>query len=103
MRKLTEPGKWYFVVDCLYCERPIPLADAPSPDEKADPLRYRAISEVKCPHCGGAGSYTPRQISRRLVEDTPNDRFQTLILYVFAGIAGLSFLAALLFVTHAYR
>ena len=23
MGKLTEPGKWYFVVDCSYCDRPI--------------------------------------------------------------------------------
>ena len=36
--KYTEPGKWYFVVDCLACEKPIPLAEAPSPDQKPDPL-----------------------------------------------------------------
>jgi len=103
MRKLTEVGKWYVVVDCLHCERPIPLADVPSPAEKPDPLQYRVISEVTCPHCGGVGTYTPRQMSRRLVEYSPRDRFQTLILYFLAGIAGLSFLAALLFVMHAYR
>lgn len=101
--KFTDPGKWYFVVDCLDCECPIPLADAPSPAEKPDPLRYRKISDVKCPHCGGLGTYTPCQISRRQVEHTPGDRFQATILYVFAGIAALSFLAAVLFVSHTYR
>ena len=38
MPKITVPGQWYFVVDCLACEKPIPLAEAPSPDEKPDPL-----------------------------------------------------------------
>jgi hypothetical protein len=36
MIKFTELGKWYFVVDCLACERPIPLAEAPSADQKPD-------------------------------------------------------------------
>jgi hypothetical protein len=103
MRKFTEARKWYFVVDCLHCERPIPLAHAPSPAEKPDPLRYRLISEVTCPHCDGVGTYTPRQMSRRLVEYMPEDRFRALILYFLAGIAGLSFLAALFFVMHTYR
>jgi hypothetical protein len=101
--KFTDPGNWYFVVDCLDCESPIPLAGAPSPAEKPDPLRYRVISEVKCPHCGGIGTYTPRQISRRLVEHAPGDRLQAPTLYALAGIAGLSFLAAVLFITHTYR
>jgi hypothetical protein len=101
--KFTDPGKWYFAVDCLDCESPIPLADAPSPAEKPDPLRYRAISDVKCPHCGGVSTYMPRQISRRPVEHSRGDRFQVLILYVFAGIAALAFLAGVLFVSHTYR
>ena len=100
MPKFTDPGKWYFVVDCFDCDGPIPLADAPSPTEKPDPLRYREISDVKCPHCGGVGSYAPPQISRRPVEHAPGDRFQTPILYVLAGIAGLSFLAGVFLVTH---
>jgi hypothetical protein len=58
---------------------------------------------VKCPHCGGVGTYTPRQISRRLVEHTPADRFQVPILYALAGIAALSFFAGVLFVAHTYR
>ncbi len=33
----------------------------------------------------------------------PEDRFQALILCVLAGIAGLSFIAAVLFVMHTYR
>ena len=103
MPKFTDPGKWYFVVDCLDCESPIPLADAPSPAEKPDPLRYREISDVKCPHCGGVSTYIPRQISRRLVEHTPPDRFQVSILYALAGIAALSFFAGVFFVAHTYR
>jgi hypothetical protein len=38
-RRFAEPGKWYFEVDCLACNGPVPLAEAPSPDEKPDPLR----------------------------------------------------------------
>jgi hypothetical protein len=101
--KFTDPGKWYFVVDCLDCESPIPLADAPSPAEKPDPLRYRVVSEVKCPHCGSVGTYTPDQISRRQVEHARGDRFQAPILYVFAGIAALTFLVGVFFVTRTYR
>src|SRR5258708_28509302 len=108
MQKCTEPGKWYFVANCLDCEMPVPLAEAPSPQEKPDPLRYRVVAEVRCPHCNGVGTYTPRQMSRQLVEyaainDMPGDRLQPPILYILAGIAGLSFLAAVLFVMRAYR
>ena len=103
MPKITVPGQWYFVVDCLACEKPIPLAEAPSPDEKPDPLQYRTISDLRCPQCGYVGTDAPRQMSRRLVEYIPGDRFQAPILYVFAGIAGLSFLAAVLFVMRTYR
>src|SRR5258708_34013995 len=103
MRKLTEPGKWYFVVNCLHCQNPIPLAEAPSPDEKSDPLRYRAVSKLRCPHCNREGTYAPHEVSRQLVEYSPEDRIQTIVLYLFAGIAGLSFIAALLFVTLTYR
>ena len=70
-KKLTEPGKWYFVVDYLDSEKPIPLSDAPSPAEKPDPLRYRLISEVKCPHCNSVDTYTLLQIFSRM---TGSDR-----------------------------
>ena len=103
MPKITVPGQWYFVVDCLACEKPIPLAEAPSPDEKPDPLQYQRISDLRCPHCGYVGTYAPRQMSRRLVEDMPGDQFQAPILYVLAGIAGLAFLAAVFFVARTYR
>jgi hypothetical protein len=68
MPKFTEPGKWYFVVDCLACEKPIPLAEAPSPDERPDPLPYRIVSNLRCPHCDYVSSYTPRQMSRRMAQ-----------------------------------
>jgi len=67
MPKFTEPGKWYFVVDCRECQNPIPLAEAPTPKEKPDPLRYRTLSGVYCPHCGHVDTYGPAQMSRRLV------------------------------------
>ena len=38
MVKQVEPGKWYFVVDCAFCSEPIPFAEAPSPEEKRDPI-----------------------------------------------------------------
>ena len=101
--QFTEPRKWYFVVDCSVCGKPVPLAEAPSPDEKPDPLEYRTIANLTCPHCGYVGTYVPRRMSRRLVEHTPGDRFQAPILYVLAGIAALSFLAAVLFVMRTYR
>jgi hypothetical protein len=68
MPKFTEPGKWYFVVECLVCSEPVPLAEAPSPEEKPDPLRYRTVVGLRCPHCDNVGTYIPRQMSRRLVE-----------------------------------
>lgn len=103
MPKLTVPGTWYFVVECFACRRPVPLAEAPSPDEKPDPLQYQTISDLRCPHCGYVGSYAPHQMSRRLVEEIPGDRVQAPILYALAGIAGLSFLAAVAFVARTYR
>ena len=66
MPKVTEQGKWYFVVDCSTCSEPIPLAEAPSPEQKPDPLQYRTIS-VTCPHCSIFGAYSRVKISRRLV------------------------------------
>jgi hypothetical protein len=68
MPGFTEPGKWYFVVDCFACEKPVPLAEAPSPDEKPDPLRYRVVSDLRCPHCDGVATYASWQMSRRLVQ-----------------------------------
>jgi endogenous inhibitor of DNA gyrase (YacG/DUF329 family) len=67
MQKVTEPGKWYFAVNCAACQSPIPLAEAPSPNEMPDPLRYRIMPSVSCPHCGHIGIYAPAQISRRPV------------------------------------
>lgn len=67
MQKVTEPGKWYFAVNCTSCQNPIPLAEAPSPTEKPDPLRYRTVSQVHCPHCAYVGTYPPAQILRRPV------------------------------------
>src|ERR1700674_1618213 len=32
--KMTEPGKWYFVVDCAGCGEAIPFLEAPSPEDK---------------------------------------------------------------------
>jgi hypothetical protein len=67
MQKVTEPGKWYFAVNCTACQNPIPLAEAPSPTERPDPLRYRIMPNVSCPHCSLVDVYGPVQISRRLV------------------------------------
>ena len=49
MPKITVPGQWYFVVDCSVCGKPVPLAEAPSPDEKPDPLEYRTIFQFAMP------------------------------------------------------
>jgi hypothetical protein len=68
MPKFTTPGKWYFVVDCLACGKPIPMAEAPSPNQRPDPLPYRVVSDLSCPHCDYVGSYAPLQMSRRLVQ-----------------------------------
>jgi hypothetical protein len=68
MPKFTEPGKWYFVVDCSVCGKPIPLAQAPSPDEKPEPLHYRVVYDLRCPHCDHVGTYGPRSMSRRPVQ-----------------------------------
>ena len=68
MPGFTEPRKWYFVVDCLACEKPVPLAEAPSPGEKSKPLRYRVVSDIRYPHCDRVTTYASRQMPRRLVE-----------------------------------
>jgi hypothetical protein len=68
MPKFTEPGKWYFVVECSSCGNPVPMAEAPSPNEKPDPLRYRVVSDLRCPHCDNVGTYAPHYMSRRLVQ-----------------------------------
>ena len=67
MPSFTEPGKWYFAVSCLACEMPIPLAEAPSPADRPDPLKYRIMSGVRCPHCDHVGVYAPNMITRRPV------------------------------------
>jgi len=63
--KMVEAGKWYFAVDCAKCGEPIPFAEAPSPEEKPDPLRYRTIADLQCLHCGHVGTYAPALMSRR--------------------------------------
>ena len=37
--------------------KPVPLAEAPSPDEKPDPPQYWTVSGVRCPHCDNVGTY----------------------------------------------
>jgi hypothetical protein len=63
MPKHTTPGKRYFVVDCLACGKPIPMAEAPPPNQRPDPLPYRVVSDLRCPYCGYVGSYEPLQMS----------------------------------------
>jgi hypothetical protein len=48
MSNFTTPGKWYFVVDSLACGKPIPMAEAPSPNQRPDPLPYRVVSDLRC-------------------------------------------------------
>jgi DNA-directed RNA polymerase subunit RPC12/RpoP len=61
----VEPEKWYLAVDCAKCGKPIVFAGAPSPEEKPDPIKYRKISDLKCPHCDHVDSYAPALMSRR--------------------------------------
>jgi hypothetical protein len=68
MPKFTMPGKWYFVVDCLACGKLIPMAEAPSPNQRPDPLPYRPVSDLRCPHCDYISNYAPLQMSRRMVQ-----------------------------------
>jgi hypothetical protein len=65
MSKVTEPGKWYFGVGCSGCGEPIPFAEAPSPDEKPDPIEYRTVGNLPCPHCGHVDNYAPALMSRQ--------------------------------------
>src|SRR5258708_7625662 len=63
--KFVEPEKWYFVVDCAKCGEAIPFAEAPSPEEKPDPLQSRKISNLRYPHCRHKADYAPALMSRR--------------------------------------
>ena len=65
MSKVTEPGKWYLVVSCSGCGEPIPFAEAPSPDEKPDPIEYRTVGNLPCPHCSHVDTYAPALMSRQ--------------------------------------
>jgi DNA-directed RNA polymerase subunit RPC12/RpoP len=65
MAKLVEPDKWYFAVDCAKCGEAIPFLEAPSPEDKPDPLTARKISNLRCPRCGHVGSYAPALMTRR--------------------------------------
>jgi hypothetical protein len=65
MSKVTEPGKWYFVVSCSGCGEPITFAEAPSPDEKPDPIEYRTVGNLPCPHCSHVDNYAPALMSRQ--------------------------------------
>ena len=75
MPKITVPGQRYSVVDCSVRGKPVPLAEAPSPDEKPDRLDID-IFQLRCPEMRLCGTYAPRQMSRRLVEHMPGDRFR---------------------------
>jgi hypothetical protein len=63
--KRLEPGKWYFAVDCAGCGEPIPFMEAPSPEEKPDPLQSKGVANLQCRRCGHTGSYAGLLISRR--------------------------------------
>jgi hypothetical protein len=65
MQRFTEPGKWYFVVECAGCGEPIPFAEAPSPKEKPDPIQSRKIGDLKCPQCDHVDNYAPTLMTRR--------------------------------------
>jgi predicted RNA-binding Zn-ribbon protein involved in translation (DUF1610 family) len=65
MVMMVEPEKWYFAVECAKCGEAIPFAEAPTPEEKPEPLQYRTVSDLKCPHCGHSATYAPAQMSRR--------------------------------------
>jgi hypothetical protein len=44
------------------------MAEAPSPNARPDPLPYREVSDLRCPHCDYVGSYAPLQMSRRMAQ-----------------------------------
>jgi hypothetical protein len=58
--------KWRFFVDCVACEKPIILCDAPSPDENAHPT-HRGV-EIACPHCRTRHTYHGAEVQRGLIE-----------------------------------
>jgi ribosomal protein S27E len=59
----TEPGKWYFAVDCAKCGEAIPFEEAPPPEDDPSP-KHRGI-RVRCPDCHEEYTYAPALISRR--------------------------------------
>ncbi len=61
----TEPGKWYFVVDCAKCGEAIPFREAASPEDNPGPLQSRTVSDLRCLQCGHVDNYAPVLISRR--------------------------------------
>lgn len=63
MGRAYDSNYWYYVVTCQQCGEVIPLALAPSPEEK--PNAKCPARQMPCPHCHIEGAYPPSQIGRR--------------------------------------
>jgi hypothetical protein len=57
-----EPGKWYFVVECVDCHEEIGFREAPSIDE--EPEVQCGPVFVECPYCYMERTYQPSEIRR---------------------------------------
>jgi ribosomal protein S27E len=64
MSSFVQPGKWYLAVDCAKCGEAIPFSEAPSPED-AQEVKFRTISDLRCPDCGHQDTYAPALMSRR--------------------------------------
>lgn len=59
---VVERDKWYYVVDCMGCDRPTVLREAPDPDEVPG-VGLRSFA-WKCPYCRERQTSPGEQIAR---------------------------------------
>jgi hypothetical protein len=56
----VERDKWYFLVDCIKCDRAAVLGEAP--EGIAEPAV--TTFALKCPHCGLKQTFQAQQVQR---------------------------------------
>lgn len=69
-----DPDRWYFVVECEECGRPISLGEAPPPEREPSPTVEGG--QVICPHsdCRSQGNFLAgevRRVSGKMLAERP--------------------------------
>jgi hypothetical protein len=60
--KVVEPGKWYLLVGCRKCSRPIPFQDVS--EDPTGPVDLPTRFDRTCPACGHTAEYDLSEVLR---------------------------------------